>query len=131
MTVTVPALGGHEDRCPSVAFTDVPPYGNWAHEGIDYVLEQGLFQGVSDTLFAPDKTMTRAMVVTVLWRNAGSPKGGEAEFVDVEPGQWYTEAVAWAAENSIVNGVGEGRFAPMSQITREQLATILYRYIAK
>ena len=72
-----------------------------------------MFQGVSDTLFAPDKTMTRAMVVTVLWRNAGSPKGGEAEFVDVEPGQWYTEAVAWAAENSIVNGVGEGRFAPM------------------
>lgn len=128
MTVTVPALGGHENRCPSVAFTDVPPYGNWAHEGIDFVLEQGLFQGVSDTLFAPDRTMTRAMVVTVLWRNAGSPQGGKAEFVDVEPGQWYTEAVAWAAENNIVNGVGEGRFAPMSQITREQLATILYRY---
>ncbi len=128
MTVTIPALGKHEEACPSAGFLDVPPYGNWAHEGIDFALEKGLFQGVSDTLFAPNRTMTRAMLVTVLWRNAGSPKAGDCDFVDVEPGQWYTKAVAWANENGIVNGVGEGRFAPMSQITREQLATILYRY---
>ncbi len=128
MTVTIPALGKHEGDCPAIAFEDVPPYGDWAHEGIDFVLEQGLFQGVSDTLFAPEKTMTRAMLVTVLWRNEGSPEAGPSHFVDVEPGQWYTEAVAWAAENHIVNGVGEDRFAPMSSITREQLATILYRY---
>ncbi|MBR6825490.1 MAG: S-layer homology domain-containing protein [Oscillospiraceae bacterium] len=128
MTVTLPPLGSHEDSCPAGTFEDVPPYGNWAHEGIDFALEKGLFQGVSQTLFAPDRTMNRAMLVTVLWRNAGSPKAEPCDFSDVEPGQWYTEAVAWAAENGIVKGVGEDRFAPMSHITREQLATILYRY---
>ena len=131
MTVTIPALGSHESTCPSAGFEDVPPYGSWAHEGIDYALEQGLFQGVSDTLFAPDKTMTRGMLVTVLWRNAGSPVGTTEDFTDVEPEQWYTQAVAWASEAGIVNGVGDGRFAPMSQITREQLATILYRYVGE
>ncbi len=130
MTVTIPALGTHASHCPSLRFEDIPPYGNWAHEGIDFALEHGLFQGVSDTLFAPDKTMTRAMLVTVLWRNAGSPRAGSANFTDVEAEQWYTEAVAWASENSVVSGVGNGRFAPMSPITREQLATILYRYVA-
>ncbi len=125
---TIPPLVHHEDGCPSAGFTDVPAYGNWAHEGIDFALKQGLFQGVSDTLFAPERTMNRAMLVTVLWRNAGSPPAGNPEFVDVEPGLWYSEAVAWASEQGIVNGVGEGRFAPKSPITREQLATILYRY---
>ncbi len=128
MTVTLPALGKHEEHCPSAVFEDVPAYGNWAHEGIDFVLEQGLFRGISETRFAPRSTMTRAMLVTVLWRNAGSPEAGPCHLADVEPGQWYQEAVAWAAENQIVNGVGEDRFAPMSSITREQLATILYRY---
>ncbi len=128
MTVTVPALGKHEDHCPSAVFEDIPPYGDWAHGGIDFAIEHGLFQGVSDTRFDPNGTMTRGMLVTVLWRNAGSPEADICDFTDVEPGQWYTEAVAWAAENNIVNGVGDGRFDPMSQITREQLATILYRY---
>ena len=123
MIVTLPTLS-----CPSGAFTDVAPYGDWAHQGIDFVLERGLFRGVSDTLFAPEKTMTRAMVVTVLWRCAGSPTADSHEFADVEPGQWYTEAVSWAREKGIVTGVGEDRFAPMSPVTREQLATILYRY---
>ena len=128
MTVTLPALGKHENNCPSTSFADVAPYGNWAHEGIDFALEQGLFRGVSDTLFAPDRAMTRAMLVTVLWRKAGSPKAGPCDFTDVEPGQWYTEAVAWANANGIVNGVGDNRFEPMTEITREQLATLLYRY---
>lgn len=127
-TERIPMLEKHEDNCPSAGYEDVPPFEHWAHEGIDFALKEGLFQGISDTLFAPDKTMTRAMLVTVLWRNAGSPSVQTNDFADVEPGQWYTEAVAWAKQTGIVNGVGEDRFAPMSQITREQLATILYRY---
>lgn len=128
MTITLPALGKHQDNCPAAAFTDVPPYGDWAHEGIDFALEQGLFQGLSDTHFAPEQRMTRAMLVTVLWRNAGSPKASACDFADVESGLWYTEAVAWASEKGIVNGIGGNRFAPMNHITREQLAAILYRY---
>ena len=72
--------------------------------------------------------MTRAMLVTVLWRNAGSPKSGSSHFTDVKDGQWYTNAVAWATKAGIVNGVGNNRFAPNDPVTREQLATILFRY---
>ena len=68
------------------------------------------------------------MLVTVLWRYAGSPKEGTNRFTDVANGQWYTEAVAWAAANGVVNGVGGGRFDPEGKITREQMAAILYRY---
>lgn len=73
--------------------------------------------------------MTRAMLVTVLWRMDGKPgAAGGSSFTDVPRGQWYTEAVAWAAENGVVNGVGGGRFEPDGNVTREQIATILYRY---
>ena len=85
-------------------------------------------KGVSETRFAPDATMSRAMLVTVLWRYAGEPASGSAGFTDVPSGQWYTEAVAWAAENGIVNGVGGGKFDPNGAVTRAQFATILYRY---
>lgn len=73
--------------------------------------------------------MTRAMLVTVLWRMEGEPEAeGENAFTDVPEDSWYTQAVAWAEQESIVNGVGEGLFDPMGQVTREQMATILYRY---
>ena len=72
--------------------------------------------------------MTRAMLVTVLWRYAGRPEAGKNPFTDVPAEQWYTEAVTWAAENGVVSGVGNGRFAPNGNITREQMASILFRY---
>jgi len=72
--------------------------------------------------------MTRAMLVTVLWRYAGQPEEGENTFTDVPSGRWYSKAIAWAAHNGIVSGVGNGRFNPDGNITREQMATILYRY---
>ena len=121
-----PCTGG--DACQSHSFTDAPGIDHWAHEGIDFAVQMGLFKGMSETTFAPDQPMTRAMLVTVLWRYTGSPAAGENSFTDVEPGLWYAEAVAWAAEENIVNGVGNQRFDPMGKITREQLATILYRY---
>ena len=85
--------------------------------------------GVSKTTFAPGQKTTRAMIVTILWRLEGSPAAKEASgFHDVPASMYYADAVAWAAENDIVNGCGGGRFAPDDAITREQLAAILYRY---
>ncbi len=85
--------------------------------------------GVGENLFAPDDTMTRAMLVTVLWRMEGEPEAeSENSFTDVPSDSWYAQAVAWAQKENIVNGVGEGLFDPMGQVTREQMATILYRY---
>ena len=119
------------EGCPSNAYTDVPDVNNWAHVGIDFVLKSGLFYGTSDTTFSPDEAMTRAMLVTVLYRLEGQPKvSAKNPFSDVTSGTWYTEAVLWAAENKIVNGVGDGKFAPDGEITREQMAAILYRYSA-
>ena len=129
MTVTIPATEPPcAGNCPSARFEDLPSYGHWAHEGIDFALEHKLFQGMSDTHFAPNSPMTRAMLVTVLWRYAGSPEGGENSFSDVPDGQWYTQAVTWANGEEIVAGVGHGRFEPMANITREQFAAVLYRF---
>ena len=115
--------------CPSEIFTDVPAEGHWAHEGIDFVVGQGLMKGVGNGLFAPDGTMDRAMLVTVLWRLEGKPTAAKnASFRDVPDGTWYSEAVAWAQSEGIVNGIGEDLFDPTGEITREQMATILYRY---
>lgn len=109
-------------------FTDVAKQ-NWFYDDVLYVYENGLMNGTSSTTFAPDQKTTRAMIVTILWRLEGSPAAKEAaEFQDVSAGAYYAEAVAWAAENGIVNGFGDGRFAPDDAITREQLAAILYRY---
>lgn len=108
-------------------FADVS--GHWAQDAIAFVVERGLFNGTSETKFSPDAPMTRAMLVTVLHRLAGSPTvtGGTA-FPDVPAGQWYTDAVAWASGRGIVNGTGTG-FAPNGNITREQLAAMLCRYL--
>lgn len=115
--------------CPSKPYHDVDT-GRWYHEGIDYAIAHGLMNGVGNGMFEPESSMTRAMLVTVLWRYAGSPAGWENPFTDVPNGSWFTQAVAWAAENGIVNGVGNHKFEPDSNITREQMAAILFRYAA-
>ena len=83
---------------------------------------------MEENLFCPDEAMSRAMLVTVLWRFSGSPTGYENRFSDVASGLWYTDAIAWAAEEGIVSGMGEGLFDPDGHLTREQLALILFRF---
>jgi hypothetical protein len=113
---------------PSNRFSDVDG-SKWYREGIDYVLMAGLFNGTSDTTFEPDTDMTRAMLVTVLWRLENEPNSTLADlFSDIASGIWYTEPVAWAAENGIVEGYDPDTFGPYDPITREQMAVILYRY---
>jgi len=93
------------------------------------VVEEGIMNGTSDTTFSPNGTLTRGMVVTMLYRAAGEPfTNADIDFTDVADSAWYANAVAWAASHGIVEGVGNGMFAPDASITREQLATILYRY---
>ena len=105
--------------------------GDWFYDAVRYAYENGLMDGVGDNLFAPNSETTRAQLVTILYRLAGEPEpGGDSGFADVAAGTWYTDAVAWAAENGIVNGVSDTEFAPGEDITREQLAAILYRYAA-
>ena len=109
----------HTKTCPSARFTDVST-DEWYHEAVDYVVENGLFAGTSDTTFTPGGSMTRGMLVTVLWRMAGRPEAkAPAAFRDVDAGQYYAEAVAWAAENGIVAGISETAFAPNAKATRE------------
>lgn len=115
--------------CPSAYFTDVPDRGHWSHDGIDYMLRLGLFVGMSDTTFEPETAVTRGMLVTVLYRYEGEPKvTAENVFSDVPDNEWYADAVVWAAEEGIAYGVGENLFDPNGEITREQMATFLYRY---
>ena len=115
--------------CPAHSFSDVKA-GSWYHEAVDYALKAGLMNGMGDGKFDPDGSLTRAMLVTILYRAEGSPNvSGKANpFTDVKSGQWYTDAVIWAAHEGIVNGMTETTFAPNLKITREQIATILYRY---
>ena len=121
-----PCNGG--DSCPGNPFADMPEVTHWAHEGIDFAIQQGLFHGMDESHFGPNIPMSRAMLVTVLWRSVGSPDAEDAGFTDVAAGQWYTEAIHWAAGSGIVNGMGDGRFDPDGLLTREQLAAILYRF---
>ncbi len=115
--------------CPSAKFTDVPIYGNWAHDGIDYCVKHELMNGTGGDLFNPNGTVSRAQLVTILYRVAGTPETEfKGTFTDVPSGQWYSEAIEWAAANGVVNGIGNGKFGPDLSITREQIATILYRY---
>ena len=108
-------------------FVDVKN-ADWLYGDVAFVVDNGLFNGTSATTFKPNNTMTRAMLVTVLWRLEGSPSASGMPFSDVLGGQWYSDAVSWAAQNNLVNGIGDSLFAPNANITREQLATILYRY---
>ena len=111
-----------------IAFTDVRE-NDWFYENVKYVVENKLMNGISEDEFAPDNTLTRAMLVTVLYRNAGEPAVNKGiPFSDVDMGAWYANAVSWAKQNDIVNGVSETDFAPDANITREQIATIMFRY---
>jgi len=101
----------------------------WYAEAVDTVVEAGLMNGVSATEFAPKATMTRAMLATILYRMAGEPAVEKAaEFKDVEAGKWYSDAIAWAAAEGIVNGYGDGLFGTNEAVTREQFVTMLYRF---
>lgn len=110
------------------SFTDVVA-GTWYYGAAAYAYNNGLFAGMTPTTFAPNATMTRAMLVSVLWRLAGEPAPKAPNtFVDVPDGAWYTDAVTWAAENGVVSGIGGSRFDPSGFVTREQTAEILYNY---
>ena len=109
-------------------FSDVPN-GAWYADAVDYVYEHGIMNGTSNTTFSPDSPMTRAMLVTVLHRAAGSPSAATgAAFFDVPSNAYYTDAVAWASANGIVTGYGNGRFGSNDPVSRAQIATILWRY---
>ena len=108
-------------------FTDVQA-GVWYADAVKYVFEQGLMSGISAQQFGPDSTVTRGQVVTILWRLAGSPTVSGKTFTDVSASVWYADAVAWASTNGVVSGYESGLFGPEDQVTREQLAAILYRY---
>ena len=128
MTVTATFKEKAHD-CPSAKFTDVKE-SDWFHAYVDYVVSKGLMQGVSADRFAPNAATTRAMIVTILYRLEGEPAvTGANPFDDVKDGQWYTNAVIWANQNGIVKGYGDGVFGPTDEITREQFASILYRYV--
>ena len=119
--------------------TDVPPFVNpftdvteddWFYDAVRYVYERGLMTGTTATMFSPDTTTTRGMIATILYRIAGEPDVGTTNpFTDVTAGEYYTNAVIWAAENGLVTGYGDSRFGPDDEITREQMATILFNYI--
>lgn len=113
----------------ATGFTDVPE-GSWYGDAVNYVSEKGYMAGVGDNRFAPNDEVTRAMFVTILARiTMAETDGTVSAFTDVPENKWYTGAVNWAAENGIVNGVGDGMFAPGKSITRQDLCTILYRFV--
>lgn len=143
-TESIPATGVPDTcpggpTCPGYAFRDMPAPDNWAHAGLDYCIDSGYINGLSATTVDPSGTCTRAQLVCILYRIQGEPKVVEgyelaklrAPFDDVPRGQWYTNAILWAKLTRIVNGTSATTFDPSGQITREQLAAILYRYTAK
>lgn len=113
------------------AFEDVSD-DEWYFNSVWYAYAHGFMTGVSPTRFEPNSTLTRAMAVTILWRMEGKPAVSyDMPFTDVESDVWYTEAVRWAASEGVVKGMNDTTFAPGDEITREQLATILWRYAGK
>ena len=121
-TVAVYQVGGEEQ----MVFSDVSD-GVWYEKAVGYVAQNGLMGGTGDGVFSPNAPATRAMIVTTLHRMAGSPEADQSTFTDIPAGQWYAEAVAWASDNGIVSGRGDGTFGPDDSITREQLVLMLYR----
>ena len=110
-------------------FTDVKE-NDWFYDSVKYAYENDLMKGISNTEFAPDSDVTRAMFVTVIYSMENEPQTGKCAFTDVESGSYYESAVAWTNENGIVSGISEDCFAPNEPITREQMAAIIYRYAA-
>ena len=117
-----------EPQETELPFADVDE-GDWFYDAVYYAYPNGLMDGTSDTTFEPNANMTRAMLVTILWRMEGEPVVNYLmPFTDVDGGAWYAEAVRWASSEGIVEGVSDTSFAPNAEITREQLAAILWRY---
>ena len=124
VTVSATFVAESEQELP---FTDVAS-SEWYYEAVQYVYNNELMNGMSATTFEPNSTTTRGMIVTMLYRLENEPTAASAGFSDVAEGQWYTDAVNWAAANNIVNGYGDDQFGPTDTITREQMMAILYRY---
>ena len=118
---------GGQTQTPQTTFADVPASA-WYYDAVEYVYENGLMSGVSGGRFAPNDTLTRAMLVQTLYAMEGRPAAASAGFADVASGDWYASAVNWAAANGVVSGVSETGFGPNNALTREQLALILYRF---
>ena len=123
------ASGALQPGASASQFTDLTA-GSWYYDGVRCALENGLMTGTSARTFAPDRPVTRAMLVTILWRLAGEPYGRVSPFEDVLPGSWYAQAVSWAYDKGIVTGVTATSFQPGAPVTREQLCAILCRYAA-
>ena len=122
-----PCDGGVD--CPSRTFTDLGGVGTWYHEAVDYALRNNLMGGYGNGLFGPNNNLTRAQLAQILYNREGRPAvTGSSPFTDVANGAWYSDAITWAAANGIVGGYGGGLFGPNDNITREQLAAILWRY---
>lgn len=111
----------------NMSFSDVKK-SDWYYNYVKTVYEKGLMKGISDTEFAPNEKLTRAMFVTILYRMDGETNANQSAFTDVEKDSWYEKAVAWASVNGIVQGVSDIEFAPNTNITREQMAAIIFRY---
>lgn len=114
----------------SKTFRDVHGVNHWSVNAVDFVVARGLFNGTSETLFSPDTAMSRGMLAMVLYRLEGEPAASAASgrFTDVAKDSYYDKAIGWAVENGILSGYGDGRMGPDDPVTREQLATMLWRY---
>lgn len=129
---TNPPSSGHYASCPSAKYVDVNiSESNWTHAPIDYVLEKGYMAGVSETMFEPNTSVSRAMVVQVLYAMEGKPiPYKNVNFSDVVPGKWYEDAINWAASHGIVAGYTDGRFGVNDPVKRQDLVAIMYKYAA-
>ncbi|MFR1190250.1 MAG: CotH kinase family protein, partial [Oscillospiraceae bacterium] len=125
--MSIPCPG--DEHCPGYLFSDMPAVDFWSHDAIDFVVAHKLFAGTSATTFEPKAELSRAMIVEILYALEGEPAvTGKNSFSDVAADEWYTNAVIWAAQNKIVDGIGDGKFDPDGNATREQVATILHDY---
>lgn len=124
LSLCIPAYAAVEDT----GFSDVV-VDDWYTEFVVYCRDYGLMAGTSDTTFSPNTSTTRAMMATILYRLAGTPTvSGTDSYTDTQPGAWYADAVLWASQNGVVSGYGGGLFGMNDPLTREQMATMLWRY---
>lgn len=123
----VPAGAFAAPKDTEVPFDDVQTT-DWFYDTVQYVYDEGLMAGTGDRIFSPQQTTTRGMIVTILHRMAGSPEAEAQDFTDVDPDAWYAPAISWSIESGVGAGYGGGLFGPDDAITREQMASFLYRY---
>ena len=116
--------------CPSARFSDIT-MSAWYHDAVDSAVTSGLMKGESDTSFAPNKPLTRAMLATILYRVSGDKAPHSHPFTDVPSGRWFSDAIAWAYESGVVNGTSDDTFSPDDNVTREQAAAMLYRFAGR